>query len=71
MGTEMQEGTDNKVKFEEDTETQIESINLWRCTICGGLNKTEEQPELCELCGEGKKFEKMQLKIKTKLTQDP
>ncbi len=66
----MKEETSNREKFDEDTETRIENIIFWRCTTCGGLNKTDEQPELCELCGEGKKFEKMQLKIKTNPIQD-
>ncbi|MGQ9723067.1 MAG: hypothetical protein ACUVXA_17325 [Candidatus Jordarchaeum sp.] len=58
-------GNEEKFEFEENAETQIQNITLWRCETCGGLNKTEEPPELCELCGEGTKFEKMQLKIKT------
>ena len=66
----MKEETSNREKFDENTETRIENIIFWRCTTCGGLNKTDEQPELCELCGEGKKFEKMQLKIKTNPIQD-
>jgi rubrerythrin len=51
-------------------ETQIRNVIFWRCINCGGLNKFEEQPEICELCGEGKTFEKMELKIKTSSTQD-
>ena len=66
----MKEETSNREKFDENTETRIENIIFWRCTNCGGLHKKEEQPELCELCGEGKKFEKMQLKIKTNPTFD-
>lgn len=49
-------------------ETRLRNVTFWRCTNCGGLNNVEEQPEICELCGEGKTFEKMELKIKTNPT---
>jgi rubrerythrin len=51
-------------------EMRTRNVTFWRCTTCGGLNKTKEQPEICELCGEGKTFEKMKLKIKTNPTHE-
>jgi len=67
----MMKNGDESRKGASEKGTQTRYLTLWRCTTCGGLNKTDERPELCELCGEGKEFEKMQLRIKTRPKQDP
>jgi rubrerythrin len=65
----MDDETDNEGKSDL-AETRTRNVTFWRCTNCGGLNKSEGQPEICELCGEGKTFEKMKLKIKTSSEHD-
>lgn len=49
---------DETGKKKSDPENRIRNVTLWRCTNCGGLNRTEEQPEVCELCGEEKHSKK-------------
>lgn len=67
----MKDEKGNKEKIDSsDEEPRTSNVTFWRCTNCGGLNKAAEQPEICELCGEGKRFEKMRLKIKTSPTYD-
>ncbi|MEM3587867.1 MAG: hypothetical protein QXO71_11170 [Candidatus Jordarchaeaceae archaeon] len=66
----MKNKSENNEKIDLELETKIENITFWRCINCGGLSKTQEQPEICEICGEGKKFEKMELKIKTSLASE-
>ncbi|MBS7249265.1 MAG: hypothetical protein KIH08_01535 [Candidatus Freyarchaeota archaeon] len=66
----MMKNKEKPAKFEFRLTTKISDITYWRCTTCGGLHKTQEKPALCELCGEGKNFEKMQIKIKTNEMQD-
>nr|MDO8081358.1 hypothetical protein [Candidatus Freyarchaeota archaeon] len=66
----MKDETGNEEKPDSGAETRMKNIIFWRCTNCGGLNKTQERPEVCELCGEGKTFEKMKLEIKTNSAHD-